>query len=360
MEVSLLQSKRAKGGEKKEISGDTAQNSSHIDQSHSTNRTQAAIVQGSGGVCIGSGACSYSDPSSCENSIFGCKWIDSCSGYCTGGGACNYGSQGECERSIFGCSWKCNAPTRRRRSSTGYLQASLQQNEGNQVGSYMDTSNSDCASNCDANPTCKSFSWTPDYGGKCYLKDKCVHSSDATTSFGNYKTYYKPCHSQGSWNSPTRRRRSWNSPTRRRRSWSSTGYLEASLQQNEGNQVASWTEMSNSDCAVNCDRYPTCKSFSWTPDYGGKCYLKDKCVHSSDATKSFGNYKTYYKPCQSQGSSSSDQCPGTANCWDEDCANRMFDRRRRYANMGSCRRRNGPSSTGKYVCCGNQMRYYTR
>lgn len=49
----------------------------------------------------------------------------------------------------------------------------------------------------------------------------------------------------------------------------------------------------------------------------------------------------------------------SSNCFDEPCANAMFERRRRAGNMAQCRRRDtGASSTGKYICCGNQMRYF--
>merc|ERR1712061_938331 len=36
----------------------------------------------------------------------------------------------------------------------------------------------------------------------------------------------------------------------------------------------------------------------------------------------------------------------------EECETKRFARRRREGNLGSCRRRDGVSSTGKYMCCG--------
>eukprot|EP00928_Gymnodinium_smaydae_P074446 TRINITY_DN574_c0_g1_i2.p1 TRINITY_DN574_c0_g1~~TRINITY_DN574_c0_g1_i2.p1 ORF type:complete len:191 (+),score=27.42 TRINITY_DN574_c0_g1_i2:76-648(+) len=47
-----------------------------------------------------------------------------------------------------------------------------------------------------------------------------------------------------------------------------------------------------------------------------------------------------------------------AHCFDSDCANGMFERRRRQGNMGNCRRRHGKSSTGA-TCCGDMMYYPT-
>lgn len=51
-------------------------------------------------------------------------------------------------------------------------------------------------------------------------------------------------------------------------------------------------------------------------------------------------------------------CQNTAQCWDQSCVEGIFARRRRQASA-ACRRRDGKSSTGKYVCCGNEMKYYT-
>merc|ERR1712124_142037 len=48
------------------------------------------------------------DATSCESSIFGCRWIDACDGFCSGSSMCTGNGQSECSNSIFGCTWKCD------------------------------------------------------------------------------------------------------------------------------------------------------------------------------------------------------------------------------------------------------------
>jgi len=61
------------------------------------------------GVCVGGSMCEGKrDPSSCETSIFGCKWKWSCPGYCSGSSMCTGMGESRCKNSIFGCNWKCN------------------------------------------------------------------------------------------------------------------------------------------------------------------------------------------------------------------------------------------------------------
>eukprot|EP00928_Gymnodinium_smaydae_P098788 TRINITY_DN9260_c0_g1_i3.p2 TRINITY_DN9260_c0_g1~~TRINITY_DN9260_c0_g1_i3.p2 ORF type:complete len:167 (+),score=18.78 TRINITY_DN9260_c0_g1_i3:77-577(+) len=44
-------------------------------------------------------------------------------------------------------------------------------------------------------------------------------------------------------------------------------------------------------------------------------------------------------------------------CYDDQCANVIFQRRRRNGNLGACRRRNGIAPDGASKCCNDQMWY---
>mmetsp|Transcript_53335 Transcript_53335/g.173437 ORF Transcript_53335/g.173437 Transcript_53335/m.173437 type:complete len:804 (-) Transcript_53335:570-2981(-) len=184
------------------------------------------------------------------------------------------------------------------------------QNEGSDVGMLEAGSVERCKLECDANFDCKSVA----YGnGKCYLKDKCVVRDDpiVSASAGNshFKTYYKPCGQPDagvqkpttqvpavqkiSTQAPAVHKATAQVPTVQQ-------YIETyRVLQDEGSAVGSLGAVSLDQCKVACDANSACMSVA----YGdGKCYLKGKCVSSSDAIVSpnaqNSHFKTYYKPCE--------------------------------------------------------------
>merc|ERR1719482_2346206 len=137
--------------------------------------------------------------------------------------------------------------------------------EGNTVEHVATDDVAVCASKCDMNEKCKSFTVG---GGGCWLKDKCLTGSEPSVQNG-YKTAYKPddiC--------------------------LPNGWFMMNVVVEEGNTIEHVATDDAAVCASKCDMNEKCKSFSF--GIGG-CWLKDKCLTGSEASVQNG-YKTAYKP----------------------------------------------------------------
>jgi len=67
---------------------------------------------------------------------------------------------------------------------------------------------------------------------------------------------------------------------------------------NEGNTVATYTGVEETDCQSRCFQNPSCSSFSYTPSDGPKsiCKLKDQTVKAEDpSTPKYLRHRTYFQ-----------------------------------------------------------------
>eukprot|EP00928_Gymnodinium_smaydae_P080642 TRINITY_DN642_c5_g1_i1.p1 TRINITY_DN642_c5_g1~~TRINITY_DN642_c5_g1_i1.p1 ORF type:complete len:329 (-),score=52.32 TRINITY_DN642_c5_g1_i1:39-1025(-) len=89
--------------------------------------------------------------------------------------------------------------------------------------------------------------------------------------------------------------------------------------------------------------------------YGSMGHCRRRTGFDSSTTKCCGNIMYYKSPAPPPPPENCEE-GGWSHCWDDSCANSMFERRRRYGSMGQCRRRNGRDSPSS-KCCGDKMYY---
>eukprot|EP00933_Yihiella_yeosuensis_P012417 TRINITY_DN120_c0_g1_i3.p1 TRINITY_DN120_c0_g1~~TRINITY_DN120_c0_g1_i3.p1 ORF type:complete len:271 (+),score=73.86 TRINITY_DN120_c0_g1_i3:72-884(+) len=78
-------------------------------------------------------------------------------------------------------------------------------------------------------------------------------------------------------------------------------YIERDLVKDEGKTLADVKSVDLKTCALFCDTLPSCKSFSYTSQDDGKCYLKSKIVKAADeAAQEQKGFRSYYKDKQVQ------------------------------------------------------------
>merc|ERR1712187_1023191 len=147
------------------------------------------------------------------------------------------------------------------------------------MGNLYDTKSATvCQDACAANDQCKSISFSPTWG--CFLKSKSFIGGEATRSNGDFKTYYKkycsPAHDDACY-----------------------GELQA-LAVDEGEEMGNlYDTKSATACQDACVANDQCRSISFSPTWG--CFLKSKSFTGGEATRSNGDFKTYYKKSCSQG-----------------------------------------------------------
>jgi len=130
----------------------------------------------------------------------------------------------------------------------------------------------ECTRFCDNNPSCRNFARNEEKGD-CYLKGKCIESTDPVREGEtDYRTFYKPCQA----------------------------YSEMQVVESEGATVASYADRfyTTKECERLCEETDACLSFTRNTETGN-CWTKDKCIQSTDpVTKDATSYRTHYKPCQ--------------------------------------------------------------
>jgi len=157
--------------------------------------------------------------------------------------------------------------------STSWLERNLVAEEGLEIEMQAQQTLVSCKANCAARAGCKSVTFH-EASGLCHLKDKCVSSSEASSSHheaDGYKTYYMPCDR-----------------------WAQRG-----LVRDQGNNLETVQVSRFEECTGKCSGNPKCRSISFKPD-GGVCKLQDK-VLSADSPGSVVDqatgYSTYYRSC---------------------------------------------------------------
>jgi len=150
-----------------------------------------------------------------------------------------------------------------------------------------------CATACDENAGCKSFSfYAPSRG--CHLKAKCVEPTDAlipADPAAVYRTFYRCCTCTTSTTTST------PSP------WASLSRVVAF--EGAGATPGTYEGYAVSDCQSFCDANPYCNSFTFC---SGSCYMKETCITGGEElvpADGWNGCVTHYNPCPVTSTSTS-------------------------------------------------------
>jgi len=144
---------------------------------------------------------------------------------------------------------------------------------------------------------------------------------------------------------------------------SSTCYtkLQGGIPVDEGTEVGKSSGGSLQDCELSCTLNPICRSLSFTTNWGGLCFLKNKVVTPNTPTKYDANFVSYYqskcKPAPNSYRQTKGYCRGSpswasGDVWDCTPGNLYNDGCKAACDItDDCGSYDRPDSSGSAECC---------
>lgn len=198
---------------------------------------------------------------------------------------------------VDNASWNGECVTYWKRCSAleGYeVTERLLSEQGVEIENVMTDNLGVCATACDENPGCNSFSfYAPSRG--CHLKAKCVEATDALIPVDSpaavYRTFYRCCTCSSTTTTSTMS--PWQSLPR------------AVAFEGAGATPGTYEGYTVSDCQILCDANPYCNSFTFC---SSSCYMKEQCILGGEELVPVDGWNgcvTHYNPCPVTSTSTS-------------------------------------------------------